>query len=587
MGGYAVLEPFDPAFVYNGPHTLRNPYTNVVGILPGRLGAAAPGFFMMGAHFDATSMRDASVDTLWDPFIADAPGADDNASGVSTILEALRVAAARGIRPEADVHIAFFDGEELQMIQTGRFLLGSNELADTTRAIEDAGGERLYALLNADMVAYNPRQDSLVVLTNIPSRWLGAQILAVHETGGYAAGMQVERVVRGLSNSDHGPFWEKGFDAVMLIETTDVEQHAPHYHRSFDTVDNTYSRGGSQAALTADLFVGMLGEWSRTGPDSLVVADEDILVQFGNAVDLASVDVDDEVTVVVGVTNRGGTRTEPLSVTLDIETLDREFVRSLGTQVIDEVIPAGAHVKARFPWSPAARRGGRGALGGDPFPFGQSHRVAPGSGARWRARGAGGVRLSQPDPGPGVGDAGLRDEPGRLHPDHRARDRCGAAGRARHSLRQGGAGTGQHCRARASAAPGRSGGDEAGSRALSPAGGSVQPGGGKRRRERRQVRGLAMIGGGRTVPAGPRFFRGLNAVLGLLYLIIAGLIVYFRLGPVQRVMDRLVRDGVEPPAWFPVVFTVGPILIGAFLIFQGWRYLRRSLVLPSPRSRGD
>jgi hypothetical protein len=299
-------------------------------------------------------MHDADADTAWDPFTVDAPGADDNASGVAAILEAVRVAAARGMRPEADVHIAFFDGEELQMVQTGRSLLGSNELADTTRAIEDAGGDRLYALLNADMVAYNPRRDSLVVLTNIPSRWLGTQILAVHETGGYAAGMQVERVVRGLANSDHAPFWEKGFDAVMLIETTDVDRAVPHYHRSLDTVDRTYSRGGSQAALTADLLLGMLGVWSRTGPDSLVVTDEDILVQFGSSVDLASVDVDDEITVAVGVTNRGGTRTAPLSVTLDIQTLDREFVRTLGTQQITEAIPAGAHVKARFPWIPAA-----------------------------------------------------------------------------------------------------------------------------------------------------------------------------------------------------------------------------------------
>ena len=354
MGGYAVLEPFDPGFTYSGPHTLRNPYTNVVGILPGRLGAAAPGFFMMGGHFDATSMRDALTDTAWDPFTHDAPGADDNASGVSAILEALRVAAARGIRPEADVHIAFFDGEEMQMVEDQRFLLGSKVLADTTRAIQDAGGDRLYAFINADMIAYNPRRDSLVVLSNISSRWLATQILDVHESGGYAAGLQVERLVQGLTFSDHGPFWAEGFDAVMLLESTDVETHAPHYHHAIDTVDNTYSRGGSQAALTADLFVGMLDEWSRTGPDSLVVTDEDILVQFGNAVDLASVDLDDEVTVLVGLTNRGGTRRTPVSVTLDIQTLDREFVRTLGTQQITELIPAGARVRVRFPWSPMA-----------------------------------------------------------------------------------------------------------------------------------------------------------------------------------------------------------------------------------------
>ncbi len=96
-----------------------------------------------------------------------------------------------------------------------------------------------------------------------------------------------------------------------------------------------------------------------------------------------------------------------------------------------------------------------------------------------------------------------------------------------------------------------------------------------------------MIGRGRTVPAGVRFVRGLNAVLALLYLATAGLIAYFRLGPVQRVMERLERDGAAVPAWFPVVFTAGPLIIGAFLLFQGGRYLRRSLVVPSPGPRGD
>ena len=96
-----------------------------------------------------------------------------------------------------------------------------------------------------------------------------------------------------------------------------------------------------------------------------------------------------------------------------------------------------------------------------------------------------------------------------------------------------------------------------------------------------------MIGRGRTVPAGPVAVKALSVTLALLYLATAGLIVYFRLGPVQRVMERLERDGAHIPDWFPLVFTVGPILIGAFLIFQGWRYLRRALVPTSPRPRGD
>jgi hypothetical protein len=79
----------------------------------------------------------------------------------------------------------------------------------------------------------------------------------------------------------------------------------------------------------------------------------------------------------------------------------------------------------------------------------------------------------------------------------------------------------------------------------------------------------------------------MNTVMALLYLATAGLIAYFRLGPVQRVMERLERDGAAIPAWFPLVFTAGPLTIGGFLLFQAGRYLRRSFVPPSPGPSGD
>ncbi len=354
LGGYARLEPFDPAFDYDGPEALRNPYTNVVGFLPGALGEASPGYFLLGAHFDATSMGERLSDPSWDPFTVNAPGADDNASGVAAILEALRLAAVRGLRPEAGLRVVFFDGEEQQMVEKDRFLLGSGLLADSLRAQEEAGGDRLYALVNADMIAYNPRRDSLVVITNLTSRWLANQLLAVREEDGYAEGLQVERLVQGLTFSDHGPFWEEGFDAVMLTESAGADSHAPHYHRVTDTVDAAYSRGGRQVALTADLLAGLLAAWSRTESHDLTVTGEDILVQAGNAIDLASVDVGDEVTVLVGVTNRGGSLEAPWKVTLDVETLDGAFLSSLGSEHVAGVTPAGAHVKLRFPWTPVA-----------------------------------------------------------------------------------------------------------------------------------------------------------------------------------------------------------------------------------------
>jgi hypothetical protein len=94
-----------------------------------------------------------------------------------------------------------------------------------------------------------------------------------------------------------------------------------------------------------------------------------------------------------------------------------------------------------------------------------------------------------------------------------------------------------------------------------------------------------MTGRGQTVPAGARFIRALNATLALLYLATAGLVAYLRLGPVQRVMERLERDGASIPTWFPVVSTAAPLIIGV-ISSSGRRYLRRAIAAP-PGPRGD
>lgn len=366
MGGAAVLASFDTGLPDEGPVPTRTRYANVLGVIPG----AAPGngVFLLGAHWDATSEREAVSDTTWNPMTAVAPGADDNGSGVSSILEALRVAAARGIRPQSDVVVAFFDGEERQFVYdvtegdytfSGKFLLGSGHLSDSL----SVSGQEIYGFVNADMVAYNPRVDSLVVITNIPSRWLADQLVSVAGTpNGWGDDLILTRLVRGLTFSDHGPFWEEGYDAVLMIEAANIAEHASgHYHLSTDTVDRTYSRNGSQAAAAAEILTGLLETWSWTASDSLPapwITSEDILVQDPISVDLSKVQTGREVEVQVGFTNRGGTYDGTWSAVLSIEDLDGRLLRRLGTESFNENVPAGGRIKVRFPWVPSkAERG--------------------------------------------------------------------------------------------------------------------------------------------------------------------------------------------------------------------------------------
>ncbi len=107
---------------------------NVLGVIPGR---RSNEYVVIGAHYDHIG-----TDPLLD---GDAiyNGADDNASGVSAVLQLARAFVASGCQPERTVVFAFWDGEELG-------LLGSKYFVQT-RDVE----KKLCAYLNYDMIGRN------------------------------------------------------------------------------------------------------------------------------------------------------------------------------------------------------------------------------------------------------------------------------------------------------------------------------------------------------------------------------------------------------------------------------------------------
>lgn len=111
---------------------------NVLGVIPGR---RADDYVVIGAHYDHLG-----VDPLLDgDYIYN--GADDNASGVSAVLQLARAFVASGSRPERTVIFAFWDGEEIG-------LLGSRYFVQNLEA-----GKKLCAYLNYDMIGRNKYPD--------------------------------------------------------------------------------------------------------------------------------------------------------------------------------------------------------------------------------------------------------------------------------------------------------------------------------------------------------------------------------------------------------------------------------------------
>lgn len=188
------------------------------------------------AHYDSITPP-ASRDTL-------APGADDNASGVAAVMEAARILAEQPL--DFTVRFAAFSAEELG-------LFGSIDHAGRARQ----AGERIVAVLNLDMIAYaDAAPEDLEIIVDDRSAWLGER-LAMAATG-YAAQPSETTVNASFKYSDHSPFWDLGYPAVLAIEDEPLTN--PHYHRVTDTVDTldpSFFRASTQAAL------GLLAELAQ------------------------------------------------------------------------------------------------------------------------------------------------------------------------------------------------------------------------------------------------------------------------------------------------------------------------------------
>jgi hypothetical protein len=207
---FAVTQqPFDVTF--EGQNYTAN---NIVGILNGtEIGASV---IVLGAHYDSISFDFANS-------IANAPGANDNASGVAALLEIARVMAQRPHR-QTIIFVAF-SAEEVGRLGSQAFVhdyILANNLP-------------VSAMLNMDIIGssmgadgqYNDRQIRLFSIgpNNSPSRQLARTIDLFDVI--YVPDMDIvlEDAEDRLGRySDHMSFTEENIPAVRYIEATENRQ---------------------------------------------------------------------------------------------------------------------------------------------------------------------------------------------------------------------------------------------------------------------------------------------------------------------------------------------------------------------------
>src|SRR6266403_2078324 len=195
------------------------PLENVYAILPGSDPKMAKTIFIVSGHFDS---RPSDV---MDPE-ADAPGADDDASGVAVSVECARLLSKAGAngrgRYRATILFAAVSGEE-------QGLLGATRLLEWTKQ----QGYTVGGMLDDDIVGADPAPgaphrvrlfsgNGEIDDADSPSRELAR---AVEEIDGRAAIRMIFRIDRYGRGGDHYPFYKAGLPAVRFTEPLEDYNH--------------------------------------------------------------------------------------------------------------------------------------------------------------------------------------------------------------------------------------------------------------------------------------------------------------------------------------------------------------------------
>ncbi|WP_297209399.1 MULTISPECIES: M28 family peptidase [Thermodesulfovibrio] len=220
---YGYIVEID-GFSYNGKE-----YKNIIATLKGI--NSNKDWLLIGAHYDSA---------------IGSPGADDNASGVAVMLEVARVIRETPIAEK--IKFVAFTLEEPQSFDL-KFIIGSSQFVKKLKKL----GHRYKALILESVGYFSEMKDSqkLPAFTKGPDvgNFLGVvgngksnallELFEQAETFVPSLNLITHKVpLNGWLSletrfSDHAPFWDAGFQAVMLTDTAMFRN--PYYHTSQDT----------------------------------------------------------------------------------------------------------------------------------------------------------------------------------------------------------------------------------------------------------------------------------------------------------------------------------------------------------------
>ena len=217
-------------------------YFNWSMAITGRRPQLAP--ILIGAHYDT---------------VPGSPGADDNASGLAVLLVLAELLSQT--QPRRSVHLVAFDLEEYGLV-------GSTACARAWKA----QGRSLHLMLSLEMLGYfsqaaRSQKYPLPVLSRLyPDT--GNFIALIGNAATLPKMMSLKRHLKkagapcqwlpvvdkgnqlpATRRSDHAPFWDEGYSALLVTDTADLRN--PHYHKDSDRIETL------DIAMMAAIAIGL------------------------------------------------------------------------------------------------------------------------------------------------------------------------------------------------------------------------------------------------------------------------------------------------------------------------------------------
>lgn len=187
---------------------------NVIARITGS--TSAGNIYVAGAHYDC-------VVDAGDPFI-NAPGANDNASGIAGIIEIARVLKKQSFVPKNTIEFVAFAAEEYE-------LNGSADYANKA----NANNSNIIMMLNNDMISYETDSDPANWTLNVMDYDNSSDLRAMFvNCGATYTKLKFTHNNQYNADGDSYSFYNKGYKALFIIS----DKEDSYYHTTSDIVSN-------------------------------------------------------------------------------------------------------------------------------------------------------------------------------------------------------------------------------------------------------------------------------------------------------------------------------------------------------------